>query len=415
MATGTFWFLCGSMAVQLSGMLGGIFCARILGQAGFGSLNLLRSTILMFGVLAGSGFGVLAVKYVSEFRDANPQHAGRLLGLLIKVTVFTGTLATVLCLVLASPLASRAMKSTELVDAVRWGSLLLLLNTLNGVMMGIICGLEYFQIAFRINLLDALLSVTLIPFGAYLSGVTGAVCGTVAATALGLPLRYIYAQSGCRRMKITLSFIQNKKDLSEILRTILPTMVLGLAFQPFEWVARLLIARQPGGFAQLGLFAAANSFGAIASSIPTQLISTVQPLLGNLLGQREMRSFRRVALFSVLLSGAVSLIIALSLSVFSNQVMRSYGTQFLGAGGVLIISAFANVFFALATPCYKILIAYNRIWTQAVITLLLGLSLVISTMLLRHHGSRGIALAYLIAYAVMFFSQTGFIYNITRK
>jgi len=114
MASGTFWFICGSLGVQFAGMITGILCARILGQSGFGKLNLLRSTILMFGVLAGSGLGVVATKYVAEFRDSRPEHAGRLLGLLFQFSIIIGSLALLVCMILASPLALWAMGAIEL-------------------------------------------------------------------------------------------------------------------------------------------------------------------------------------------------------------------------------------------------------------------------------------------------------------
>jgi O-antigen/teichoic acid export membrane protein len=414
MVKGTFWFFCGSIALQVSGMLSGIFCARILGQIGFGELNLLRSTVLMFGVLAGTGLGVLAVKYVSEFRDTKPEHAGRLLGLLFTVSIVTGIAATMACLILASPLACWAMKSATLTNSLRLGSILLLLNTLNGVQMGAICGFESFRTIFRINLLDGILNLTFIPSGAYLFGVAGAIGGSVLATAAGLPIKHLAMRKDCQRMNVMVSFKWKAEYLSELLKTMLPIMVLGIAFYPFEWIAKLFLVRQSGGFAQLGLFAAANSFGAIVSSIPSQLIFTVQPLLGNLLGKRETRSFRRLALFSVLLSGGVALLVALSLSVFSKYVMRAYGANFTDARGVLVIISFANVFFALVIPYHKILIAYNRIWTQAFITALLGLSLVVATSLLRHRGAQGLALSYLTAYLFMFIAQTGIIYKIIK-
>lgn len=414
MAKGTFWFLCGSMAMQATGMVSGIFCARILGKVGFGELNLLRSTVLMFGVLAGTGLGVLAVKYVSEFRDTEPEHAGRLLGLLFKVSLATGITATFAFLILASPLASWAMKSSALENSLRLGSILLLLNVLNGVQMGAICGLESFRTVFKINMLESLLNLTLIPVGAYLLGVMGAIGGSVMAATVMLPIKHLNMRKECQRMNIMVSFERKAGDLSELFKTMLPIMVLGIAFYPFEWLAKLFLVRQPGGYAYLGLFAAANSFGAIVSSIPSQLISTVQPLLGNLLGKREMHSFWRLAILSVLLSGGTALLITLFLSIFSNYIMRVYGKSFADAGEVLIILSFANVFFALLTPYYKIMIAHNRIWIQAFITVLLGLSLITSSYFLVHRGGQGLALSYLVSYAFMFIVQTGIIYKLIK-
>ena len=110
----------------------------------------------------------------------------------------------------------------------------------------------------------------------------------------------------------------------------------------------------------------------------------------------------------------MALVIALLFSLFSKTVMRAYGASFSDAGDVLITLSFANVFFALVIPYYKILIAHNRIWTQAFIVALLGLSLIMAAYVLVHRGAQGLALSYLIAYFFMFVVQSGIIFKILK-
>ncbi len=94
MAYGTFWTLVGTMIAQLAGMLGSIFSARILGKVGFGELGMIRSTVLMFGVLAGTGLGMATTKYVAEFRVNDPFKAGRMIGLFMNTAFILGTCVT---------------------------------------------------------------------------------------------------------------------------------------------------------------------------------------------------------------------------------------------------------------------------------------------------------------------------------
>lgn len=411
MAKGTFWLMCGTFATQALGLVSGIICARVLSKDGFGQLNLLRSTVLMLGVLAGTGLGIIGTKYAAEFRESDPEHAGKLLGLLFAVALVTGIIVTLASIALAPPIATRAMKAPGLIGPLRIASLLLLLNTLNGVQMGTICGFESFRSIFWLNLLDGIMLMAFIPSGALVAGVAGAIAGNVLAASIGILVKYHAIRAEFRRAKIVLRIGYAAEGFAEIARTVLPIMLLGVAFYPFEWLAKLSLAKRSDGFAQLGLFAAAYSMGAIASTIPSQLVSTVQPFLGNLLGKGEMRSFRRLAVSSIFLSGGAALIIAITLGAFSKYLMRVYGANFVSAWRVLVIMSFANVLYAFAIPYYKILIAYNKVWTQTIITFFSGATLIGFAYLLGDRGATGLALCYLGAYAAMFILQTGVIYR----
>jgi len=61
-ARGTFWSLVATASIQVASLASSILAARILGQTGFGELGMIRSTVLMFGVLAGSGLGLASTK-----------------------------------------------------------------------------------------------------------------------------------------------------------------------------------------------------------------------------------------------------------------------------------------------------------------------------------------------------------------
>lgn len=139
MARGAFWTFIGSVIAQGAGLLGSIFSARILGKVGFGELGIIRSTVLMFGVLAGTGLGMAATKYVSEFRIKDPLKAGRMIGLFMNTAFILGGSVTLLFLILVTPLAKWAMNAPGLTGALQIGCLLLLFNTINGVHAELTC------------------------------------------------------------------------------------------------------------------------------------------------------------------------------------------------------------------------------------------------------------------------------------
>ncbi len=415
MAKGTFWSLCGTLALQASALLTSILNARILDAGGFGEFNLLRSTILMFGVLAGSGLGVLATKYVAEYRNKEPEVAGDRLSFLIRVAYFIGTFGTLVCALLASPIAIVTMKSPSLVVPILIGSALLLLNAIYGIQIGTLCGLEAFRTVSRLMVFDAFFNLVFIPIGAFLWGVPGAIGGTVLASAAGFPMRQLAMVRGCQRNHIPLHYRKDTKHFFEMFQTIVPSLLLGIAFYPFEWLAKLFIVRHPHGFSQLGIFAAAYSFGTMIAFVPNQLMSTSQSLFGNLFGKKDTQSIREFAVFNVALSGGSALLVALVIGLGSNYLMGAFGRNFSNAGSVLAILSCANVFFALLIPYHRIAVTHNRLWAQTFFSAFAGLSLVTAAFFLVDKGAFGLAVSYLIAWFLMFTVESGFIWKLFKN
>jgi len=67
-----------------------ILIARLLGQTEFGKWGMVRSTVFMVGIFAGSGLGVIATKYVAEFWRTDPKLSGQLIGFLITNSLIYG-------------------------------------------------------------------------------------------------------------------------------------------------------------------------------------------------------------------------------------------------------------------------------------------------------------------------------------
>lgn len=81
LARGTFWSMAGAVISRGLILCATIVVVRILGKTVFGELGMIRSTVGMFGVFAGFGLGLTATKHVAEFRQSDPERAGRIIGL----------------------------------------------------------------------------------------------------------------------------------------------------------------------------------------------------------------------------------------------------------------------------------------------------------------------------------------------
>jgi O-antigen/teichoic acid export membrane protein len=263
--------------------------------------------------------------------------------------------------------------------------------------------------------MDSCINVVFIPAGAQSLGLSGAVGGYVLATIVSFPFKYFALNIELKQRHIELNYKIGKSQIPDLMRTLVPSMITGIAFYPFEWYAKLIIASQPNGFAQIGLFAAASSFGAIVAFIPAQLMATTQSLLGNLYGNREFGLIKRFIAFNMAISGIISLSVALVMSFSSGIIMRLYGSNFSDAKEVLICVALSNVFYALVMPNTRIMVTFDKLWVQSLFTAILGIILIISSFFFSHMGAFGLSVSYLIAWGSIFFYQSLYVRRLLKK
>jgi O-antigen/teichoic acid export membrane protein len=128
-----------------------IFVARMLGKTSYGELGIIRSTVGMFGIFGGLGLGLTATKYVAELRERDPERAGRILGLSMRVALFSGTFLGILLFVSAPWLAANTLDAPHLAGALRIGAVLILLSAVNGAQTGALSGFEAFKTIALIN------------------------------------------------------------------------------------------------------------------------------------------------------------------------------------------------------------------------------------------------------------------------
>jgi O-antigen/teichoic acid export membrane protein len=401
MARGAFWTFVGSVIAQGAGVLGSILSARILGKVGFGELGMIRSTVLMFGVLAGTGLGMAATKYVAEFRVKDPLKAGRMIGMFMNTAFILGGGVTLICLIIATPLAKWAMNAPHLSVDLQVGCLLLLLNTLNGVQLGAVCGFEAFRTQSQVIVLDGIFNLVLIPAGAFFYGVTGAVGGSVVAALLGLIVKQWAMQKECNRANIKVFHRNVSAEFPALWRFVLPAVLVGVSAQPFDWLARLIIVRGPDGYSELGLFAVALSLSQMILFLPSQLVGPTGPILSNLTGLSDVKNIQKILLqVNIAIIGITGAIGAL-FAVLSPVIMLAYGSEYSAAARTLVILAASSVFCTGSYILKNFLYAVNRVWIVVWAHVAMGIILCAVSFLMQNRGANGLAMAYVLGWLVL--------------
>jgi O-antigen/teichoic acid export membrane protein len=399
------WSLAGGLGLQATTLGAAIATARILGQEGFGVLNLVRSTVLLLGALAGAGLGLAAAKHVAELRDRDPAGAGRMVGLLSNVAVALGATAAVACWVLAGPLAAWLSDAPGLEAALRAGTLLILVHALGGVLVGALNGLEAFRATARLLLLEGALGLVLIPAGAVVAEVRGAVAGQVAAALLTLPFKH--AALG-RRLAAAGIVVVRRHRVPEWLglwRFALPAFLLGFSLQPFEWWARVSLARPPGGLAELGVFAAAFSWGQAVLFLPTHVARPALPILTHTFSSGDRRGLLHLLRSVALATAGLSVAVALPLMLLARPIMGAYGPGFARGSTVFVVVLAAYCLAPFSGLFRSILAAAGRMWWQLAHSVIWGVTLLVAFGALSAKGALGLASSYLVAYAVVVLTQ----------
>lgn len=398
MANGAFWSFSGTALGKFLVLLSGIFCARILGQEVFGELGMVRSTIGMFIVLGTSGIGVTATRYISYYRQKDKQHAASIYLLSNKFAWGAGFLVGVFMLLLSGVVASEVLHSPQLRGALLLGAVMLFVSILNGAPNGVLVGLEDFK-AIAINtFVGSLCEAVFMVVGAYFYRLEGAILGF----GLGVVALYfanaLSVRRDLHREQIDIAHQSIRREDWRLLYTYsIPATLSALTVAPVFFVIRSMLVRE-NGYAELGIFEAADQWKVIILFIPTTISQIVLPILSSMF---DLRKFKKTLLVNILLITVVSSVIALLVAVLSPVIMPLYGQTFTDRMPLTLLAA-STVFSAVSNVIEMSIYSRDKMWTCFGLNLLWAVILIVcSYVFLRQGmGASGLALSVLVAYVL---------------
>ena len=335
-ARGATWSLLGMGAAQGLALIATIVTARLLGKIAFGEFGMVISTVGAFGILAGLGLGVTATKYVAEHRSDDPQRAGRILGLSTQVAVASGGAISLALFALAPWLAASTLSAPHLADELRIGSLLLLLNALDGMQTGALAGLEAFKAIARVTLVRGLLTFPVLILSVWTFGLAGAVAATVLVGAAGWLLSLAALRSESSRARVPITYRWAREDLPILWKFSLPAFLSAVMVAPAMWLANAILVNQPGGYGELGLFNAANQWRTAVMFLPAVLMRVALPLMASSVDPRRADDFGKTLVLTQSLTVAIVLPVGALLMFLSGLIMGLYGNEFVHGAPLLI-------------------------------------------------------------------------------
>lgn len=401
--SGLCWNFLSCTVTPIASFCVNILIAKILNQEGFGEFNIIQSTLRTFTMLAISGLGMAATKYVAEFRSVNPARAGRVLAFCSVMSLGMAVIATGALLGMSRWLAEGVFHAVVLDTALLLGSGFVLFSILNGFQAGAVAGFENFRAQFFIELPWGIFWVASTAWLASRFGLEGA----VGALVLSAIFRWIlYARiliAACRLGKIRGEYRIWWQERALVLRFILPAMLSGVSSIPVLWLTSTILVRQPDGFAQLGLFAAANSFRTMALFLPSVLNSVGLALLSHQRGLGDSTRYRRIFLINMTLVITVSIGSTAFVLLFGEWMLQIFGKSFTGGYPILVVLMGSLIPESIVLVFYQHIQSQERMWSSLLFIVPRDIVLVgLTWLLVPKWGGMGLATAYLIAHSAAF-------------
>lgn len=408
-AAGVGWNVVGAVFNQGSTFALGIIAANALGRQQYGVFGFLQSTMALFTGIGALATGLVATKFVAEYRALQKERAGRVIMTCVAVAIASGALAALIAAG-AAPLIAARVVQPGIERLVRIAAPGILFAIVTSVCSGALIGFENI----RRNALGGVISGT-----AYLViGVWMAQRGTVSALLVGIVvsaalqsvvmIALLRSEAGLQRVPLRLPSLRSiGAERITLLHVALPAALSGFSILPAQWLALSSLARIPGGIDQVAIFTAAQALRALVIFLPNLINSVGLSVLSNHSAAADAAGYRRAfwtnlaAVVSVAAAGATVVALAGPL------LLRAYGKSFTDGTLVLIILVASTIPEALALATSQISLTHGRFWTFFFYLSLprdIGLVL-LAIPLARRFGAIGLAIGFLGGSLIMLFSS----------
>jgi len=361
---------------------------------------MIQSTVGMFGVFAGMGLGLTATKYVAELRQSHPERAGRIIALSTAVALATATTAVMVLFAVAPWLSARTLNAPHLSAELRIATGLLFLNALNGTQTGVLAGFEAFHTIARVNLARGVLTFPLAVAGVLLWNLRGAIVAMVAAAAVGWILNHFAIHAECKRNSVPVRWESFWADRVILWKFSLPAFLGAAMTTPAMWAVSSFLVNQPHGYAEMGVFSAANQWRTAVAFLPSLISQPLLSMLSNI-GAGDLRLFGKLLRANLLLSFGLSMMMAAPIILCSSWIMSAYGRDFLVGRPVLILLVIATVISCTAAVIGQAIASLDKMWWGLGLNSVWALVLLAgAALLVPRYGARGLAGAFLASYSV---------------
>ncbi|MDP9052395.1 MAG: flippase [Acidobacteriota bacterium] len=383
------WLMVDRVVRMGMGLFVGVWVARYLGPAGFGSLSFALAFVALFATITTLGLEGIVVREV--LKGGADTH--EILGTTLALRMVGGLAAVGLCIGTLKLIEPHDRQALVLVSILSLTLVFQAFDTID----------SYFQSQVRSKitvwaknlafLIFAGVRVWLIVRKAPVWSFAAASAGEIALGAVGLVIGYHL--SGGRM----LGWQVRKERATLLLKQSWPLLFSGLAIMIYMRIDTVMLKVMQGNFS-VGLYSAATRVSEVWYFIPTAIVSSVSPAIMRAKDNPALFHSRMRKLFSLMTLTAC--VVGTIMALCSHAIIEIlYKSSYSGAAPVLAVHVWASVFVFLGVAQSPwdlsknlLTLSLYRTVAGAVINILLNIYLI------PRYSAMGAAIATVISYAV---------------
>lgn len=408
---GVIWNTIGILVSRFLLVIASIIVARVLGKETYGKLGIIQSTISMFGVFAGLGLGITSTKYLAEFKLKDPNKAGRIISLTNIIALAGSGVVSIVLFIFAPVIAKATLAAPDLSIYLKISSIMLFFSTVNGVQIGILTGLEKFKEIAKINTLNGVLNFLLLIAGTYFFLLIGSVWALTISVVITFWLSQLLVTKELKKFNIIINYSNCWEEKNVIWNFSVPAFFSGVLVGPVNWICNSILVNQNNGYAEMGVFNAANQWFSILLFFPGIIGNILLPILTEKISLNEKDKSSRILKYSIYLNAILVLPFILIFIFLSKFIMNLYGKGFGGNELVLIYTLIAAGLFAIQSPIGNLIAASGKMWIGFAFNLIWGIVFIFFTYSFSNSGAEGISLSRLISYTLLGMMQFIYVYK----
>jgi O-antigen/teichoic acid export membrane protein len=365
----------------------------------------------MFQVYAAFRLGNTATKYVAEYRKKDPHKAGRILKLTMVGSLSLCGVTALSLLIASGVIADDLLRNPGMRMAIVIGAVMMFLTVYGNISTSALAGFQDFKAIAKANVLRGILTPTIcIPLAYYL-GLEGAILGLALVAGIVLIQIRVYLRGRIVSAKFPLNV--QRADLwreSPVLwQFALPGFLTGVLVSLSHWTARVILIRQEAGYAQLGLFTAADQWRTMVLFLPAILAQVVLPILSEAQGS-SVKDFREAIGIQIQAVCMIALPLTLLVMGFTEPLAAVFGNHYAGTERLIPLLMLSVFLYAVNQAIRLVYDGLGKRWMNLSMYLLWSVVYFFGSLyFVPKRGAFGLAIVYLLAELVLMVVQTVYV------
>ncbi len=354
------WTCCGWALSRAANVVALVYAARVLGKVSYGHYAIVQAALGVFSLVGAIGLGTTAARYVSHLRKQEPVRAGRVAALLATAAAFCGVFMAVAQWWLPGYLASYPPPLRFLV---RLSAPAVLMYSIDGVVTGILSGLECFR---SLAMASAVQGMVMVAATALLTprfGVEGAVAALVLAATVAALTDCTLLYREIRRKKFLFCLAGSFGERGVLFEFSLPATLNSVVLSGTYLLCLSWMGSSSAATGAAGVFGLGRQIGMWVQVVPQIVLRATLPVLSERLSSDRSDASRILAtthglyMFSCFPLAAIVICSARPLLALALPAFRE-------AWVPLAVLVLASAFGVARGASELLLVADGRAWTN---------------------------------------------------